>query len=174
MHYLPRFPKKRPYVRWPRADRPQVLCEYQFLWERRPRRDLRPDTGLPPRRLGAAHRPPAPEGAGGSPISGCQIPARYDSTMIDWSSCPAVERDPGRVSGEWVFHGPRVPVAALFENVRFVGFRRWRASTRPTAKTMSGPRRDLRPQPGLPQNHGRTDIRPRPPGCRWQPAYSGR
>lgn len=37
--------------------------------------------------------------------------------MIDWSSCPAVERDADRVSGAWVFRGTRVPVAALFENV---------------------------------------------------------
>jgi uncharacterized protein (DUF433 family) len=37
--------------------------------------------------------------------------------MIDWSSCPAVERDPSRVSGAWVFRGTRVPVAALFENL---------------------------------------------------------
>jgi uncharacterized protein (DUF433 family) len=37
--------------------------------------------------------------------------------MIDWSSCPAVERDTGRVSGAWVFRGTRVPVAALFENL---------------------------------------------------------
>lgn len=37
--------------------------------------------------------------------------------MINWSSCPAVERDPQRVSGAWVFRGTRVPVAALFENL---------------------------------------------------------
>ncbi len=37
--------------------------------------------------------------------------------MLDWSSCTAVEREPGRVSGEWVFRGTRVPVAALFENL---------------------------------------------------------
>jgi len=37
--------------------------------------------------------------------------------MIDWSICPAVERDPDRVSGAWVFRGTRVPVAALFENL---------------------------------------------------------
>lgn len=37
--------------------------------------------------------------------------------MIDWSTCPAVERDPQRVSGAWVFGGTRVPVAALFENL---------------------------------------------------------
>ena len=37
--------------------------------------------------------------------------------MIDWSSCPAVECDPERVSGAWVFRGTRVPVAALFQNL---------------------------------------------------------
>lgn len=37
--------------------------------------------------------------------------------MIDWSTCPAVERDPQRVSGAWVFRGTRVPVAALFQNL---------------------------------------------------------
>ena len=37
--------------------------------------------------------------------------------MLDWLSCPAVERDPQRVSGEWVFCGTRVPVSALFENL---------------------------------------------------------
>lgn len=37
--------------------------------------------------------------------------------MIDWSFCPAVERDPERVSGAWVFCDTRVPVAALFENL---------------------------------------------------------
>jgi uncharacterized protein (DUF433 family) len=37
--------------------------------------------------------------------------------MINWSSCPAVEKDPERVSGAWVFRGTRVPVAALFQNL---------------------------------------------------------
>ena len=37
--------------------------------------------------------------------------------MMDWSSCPVVERDPDRVSGAWLFRGTRVPVAALFENL---------------------------------------------------------
>lgn len=37
--------------------------------------------------------------------------------MIDWPSCPAVERDIERFSGAWVFRGTRVPVAALFENL---------------------------------------------------------
>ena len=37
--------------------------------------------------------------------------------MLDWSSCPAVERDPRRLGGTWVFGGTRVPVSALFENL---------------------------------------------------------
>ncbi|MBM3838967.1 MAG: DUF433 domain-containing protein [Verrucomicrobia bacterium] len=37
--------------------------------------------------------------------------------MLDWSQCPAVERNPGRVSGAWLFKGTRVPVRALFENL---------------------------------------------------------
>lgn len=37
--------------------------------------------------------------------------------MMDWSACPAVERDSGKVSGSWVFRGTRVPVVALFENL---------------------------------------------------------
>jgi uncharacterized protein (DUF433 family) len=36
---------------------------------------------------------------------------------LDWPSCPAVERDPEKVSGSWVFRGTRVPVVALFENL---------------------------------------------------------
>ena len=46
-----------------------------------------------------------------------RIPKCYHLTMIDWSSCSDVERDPDRVSGAWVFRGTRVPVAALFENL---------------------------------------------------------
>jgi uncharacterized protein (DUF433 family) len=41
----------------------------------------------------------------------------YESWMLDWSQCPAVERTPERVSGAWVFKGTRVPVSALFENL---------------------------------------------------------
>ena len=37
--------------------------------------------------------------------------------MLDWSQCPAVERDPGKLGGAWVFRGTRVPVTALFENL---------------------------------------------------------
>jgi uncharacterized protein (DUF433 family) len=38
-------------------------------------------------------------------------------TMLDWNTCPAVERDAQKVSGAWVFRGTRVPVSALFENL---------------------------------------------------------
>ena len=38
--------------------------------------------------------------------------------VTTWKTCPAVERDPEKVSGAWVFSGTRVPVAALFENLR--------------------------------------------------------
>jgi len=38
--------------------------------------------------------------------------------MIDWNSCPAVELNPELVSGAWVFRGTRVPISALFENLR--------------------------------------------------------
>jgi uncharacterized protein (DUF433 family) len=37
--------------------------------------------------------------------------------MLDWSQCTAVERQPGKVSGQWLFKGTRVPVIALFENL---------------------------------------------------------
>lgn len=37
--------------------------------------------------------------------------------MLDWNSCPAVERHQERVSGAWVFKGTRIPVKALFENL---------------------------------------------------------
>jgi uncharacterized protein (DUF433 family) len=40
------------------------------------------------------------------------------AAMIDWSQCPAVERQSGKVSGAWVFKGTRVPVRALFENLQ--------------------------------------------------------
>jgi len=37
--------------------------------------------------------------------------------MLDWTTCAAVERDPEKLSGAWVFRGSRVPVSALFENL---------------------------------------------------------
>jgi uncharacterized protein (DUF433 family) len=40
------------------------------------------------------------------------------SDVRNWRTCGAVERIPGKVSGAWVFRGTRVPVRALFENLR--------------------------------------------------------
>lgn len=37
--------------------------------------------------------------------------------MPDWRDCNAVESAPGKLGGEWVFKGTRVPVRALFENL---------------------------------------------------------
>lgn len=56
------------------------------------------------------------------------------------SQCSAVERDPDKVCGALVFQGTRVPVAALFENLRdgatieqfldwFPGVERWQAES---------------------------------------------
>ena len=38
--------------------------------------------------------------------------------MSYWDSCAAVERDPQKVSGAWVFRGTRVPLSTLFENLK--------------------------------------------------------
>ena len=38
--------------------------------------------------------------------------------MTGWRTCSAVECDPEKVSGAWFFCSTRVPVAALFENLR--------------------------------------------------------
>ena len=38
--------------------------------------------------------------------------------MKQWDMLEAVERAPDTVSGTWVFRDTRVPVAALFENLR--------------------------------------------------------
>ncbi len=56
------------------------------------------------------------------------------------ASCSAVEQDPDKVSGALVFQGTRVPVAALFENLRdgvtleqfldwFPGVERWQVES---------------------------------------------
>lgn len=37
--------------------------------------------------------------------------------MLDWTTCNAVERNPEKHNGAWVFRGTRVPVSALFENL---------------------------------------------------------
>jgi len=36
---------------------------------------------------------------------------------LDWSQCPAVESDPEKVSGAWVFRHTRLPVATVIENL---------------------------------------------------------
>ena len=35
-----------------------------------------------------------------------------------WETLAVIERNPGKLGGAWVFRGTRVPVAALFENLR--------------------------------------------------------
>jgi uncharacterized protein (DUF433 family) len=51
-----------------------------------------------------------------------QQPKKHDRATVsdvrDWRTCRAVERIPGKLSGAWVFRGTRVPVRALFENLR--------------------------------------------------------
>src|SRR5206468_1787140 len=37
--------------------------------------------------------------------------------MLDWSTCPSVERVAERASGAWVFKGTRLPVSILFEHL---------------------------------------------------------
>ena len=37
--------------------------------------------------------------------------------MANWTECPAVERNPRKISGAWAFTGTRVPVYALFKNL---------------------------------------------------------
>lgn len=36
----------------------------------------------------------------------------------DWDTCPAVERDPDKLSGALIFRNTRIPVATLFENLK--------------------------------------------------------
>ena len=60
--------------------------------------------------------------------------------MAVWNQCSAVERNPDKVSGAWLFRGTRVPVASLFENLRdgatvqqfldwFPGVERWQVES---------------------------------------------
>ena len=37
---------------------------------------------------------------------------------MNWDKCTAIERHLAKLSGVWVFRGTRVPVYALFENLR--------------------------------------------------------
>ncbi|MYC29250.1 MAG: DUF433 domain-containing protein [Chloroflexi bacterium] len=46
------------------------------------------------------------------------VPApETESKEVNWQDSPAVESVPGKVSGNWVFTGSRLPVYALFENL---------------------------------------------------------
>ncbi len=38
--------------------------------------------------------------------------------MTNWETCTVVERQPDKLSGVWVFRGTRVPISALFENLK--------------------------------------------------------
>ena len=38
--------------------------------------------------------------------------------MADWSSCPAVESNPKKMGGAWVFVGTRVSVGTLFNHLK--------------------------------------------------------
>ena len=38
--------------------------------------------------------------------------------MNGWETCNAVERDPEKLGGVWIFRDTRVPVSALFANLR--------------------------------------------------------
>src|SRR5579885_913749 len=42
---------------------------------------------------------------------------RTGGQMLDWNTCAALERNPAKLSGAWVFKGTRVPVSALFSNL---------------------------------------------------------
>ena len=44
--------------------------------------------------------------------------AQIMASNLDWSQCPVVESIPGKVSGAWVFRDTRVPVSAIFENLK--------------------------------------------------------
>ena len=63
------------------------------------------------------HVPPIPKAEAGNATVACRSLSGYSPAMNDWQDCPAIERDPERVSGAWVFRGTRVPVRALFENL---------------------------------------------------------
>ena len=36
---------------------------------------------------------------------------------LDWSRCPAVESVSGKVSGDWVLRGTRMPVSTILSNI---------------------------------------------------------
>ena len=38
--------------------------------------------------------------------------------MADWEECSAVESNPKKMGGAWVFTGTRVPIATLFNHLK--------------------------------------------------------
>lgn len=38
--------------------------------------------------------------------------------MVWWETCDDIERDPEKLGGAWIFRDTRVPVSALFANLR--------------------------------------------------------
>lgn len=38
--------------------------------------------------------------------------------MADWANCPAVESNPKKMGGAWVFTGTRVSIASLFNHLK--------------------------------------------------------
>lgn len=38
--------------------------------------------------------------------------------MVTWKTCNALESDPEKLGGAWIFRNTRVPVSALFANLR--------------------------------------------------------
>lgn len=48
----------------------------------------------------------------------CYDRAERVGIVNQWETLDAIERNPDKVGGAWVFRGTRVPVAALFENLR--------------------------------------------------------
>jgi uncharacterized protein (DUF433 family) len=64
--------------------------------------------------------PPNPRRDGASVLrQNAMIKAKaIDMATLDWSQCSVVESIPGKVSGAWVFRGTRVPVSAVFENLK--------------------------------------------------------
>ena len=37
---------------------------------------------------------------------------------MNWKDCPAVERNPKKMSGAWIFRNTRIPISTLFLNIR--------------------------------------------------------
>ena len=70
--------------------------------------------GVPP--IGALSKS-APSSRANNRSKVSQNGAMSTQRELGWAGCTAVERDPQRVSGAWVFRGTRIPVAALFENL---------------------------------------------------------